>query len=120
MRREIKFRGLKVNGNGWVYGYYFGGYGWADFIIEDAGFEHRVQVIPESVGQFTGLTDKNGKEIYEGDVVKGVLYTTGIELDINKDVRFSGGVFTVEKVYIDKIAKIEIIGNIHEKQGGTN
>lgn len=129
--REIIFRGLRTDGKGWVYGSLVKNHS-ATRIVEDFtlastdeyGLSHCggdfYLVTPESVGQFTGLKDVNGKEIYEGDVVKGVLYTTGIELDINKDVRFSGGVFTVEKVYIDKIAKIEIIGNIHEKQGGTN
>lgn len=72
--REIKFRGISVDTNEWVYGYCV-----FDSKKENANIVHKqginemqmTAVIPETVTQFTGIQTKGGVDIYEKDIVRG-------------------------------------------------
>lgn len=71
MYHEIMFRGKRADTGEWVYGLPFYGLdGNMDGIESSPWCEHLYTVIPETIGQYTGVDDKRMKNIFNGDIVK--------------------------------------------------
>ena len=90
--RDIIFRGIGIKSREWVYGAYVPAMDEddCDSIIDEQG-EHHI-VFSDTVGQYTGMKDKNGKKIFEGDIMSLV---TEFGDTIIREIRFIDGAFCV-------------------------
>ena len=126
--REITFKGKRVDNGEWIEGaympyYYSTRYGKvaAIFTNDDVLCKtYRYPVDPSTVGQYTGLKDKNGKKIFEGDLV---IYRDRIFDEVVGVIEYDDGCFCVHTLRspnspaIDIVmneSEVEVIGNIHD------
>ena len=149
--REIKFRGRNYDGI-WMYGYLMP----SPKPQIHLGNKHCVCACPQkmskvdvvlyeveesTIGQYTGLKDKNGKEIYEGDIVEWVFFYErlganmgvkecdtivkgiirwrqgGFVLEVIENDFENAGYYSISALYTDTESDVEIIGNIHSNNG---
>ena len=114
--REILFRAKRLTDQKWTYGDFTEVVGDCPRILSNEDVT-MYAVDPETVGQYTGLKDKNGKKIFEGDAVwfsgekeRGVVCFD--EIGACFSVRFDTFDANFDHLYSDEL---EIIGNIHEE-----
>ena len=119
--REILFRGKRADNGEWVEGYYSpvnipitGNMG--HFI--NVGGYRAVEIDPETVGQFTGLCDKNGVRIFEGDIVRYGDTIHRVVFEQRNGTAYFGLVYaaceTLPFGHYQDLKQIEVIGNIYD------
>lgn len=139
--RTIKFRGKTgtTKGKKWIYGYLYT----VKSFFKDKEYQYFIRdehlqdaaVDEETIGQYTGLHDKNGKEIYEGDIIEFSydIFTGNFDTKVGKGIiEFIGGAFHIKPFEIENKKEkdieneewfllysvnedtLEIIGNIYE------
>ena len=130
MKREILYRGARMEDGKFVYGSLV-------FVKENDKSENELphivisygpdtfdwfEVDPETVGQFTGMTDKNGTKIFEGDIVRHIDTTRHVVEVVNSEVYFDtkmlefGFRYSNELFHCQFNNEFEVIGNIHDNK----
>ena len=114
--KEILFRGKRVDNGEWTEGYFFKSWDKVFLLWGMTGdCPNMEEVVPETVGQFTGLCDKNGKKIFEGDIMQ--LCSACYPCLVYWDGRSWAWKQNGKRREIDLTReKMEIIGNIYDNK----
>ncbi len=135
MNREILFRGKRKDNNEWIYGYYVKLYNDKDKNLLhriytgssekecDEYYEEYDEVIPETIGQYTGLNTSDGRKVFEGDIIDEtglehktrwlIVYNTHMMGFALKPLHESA-LYDFMPVNVEKRLPGKIIGNIHD------
>jgi len=119
------FRGVRVDNNEMVYGYLLPD----NYILTDykVNIENEYclpndslfSVIPETIGNFTGYRDKNGKKIYKGDIIK---IANGLKYEVSQNSTGEWYIFgkhymSLERIFeLDTRKSILIVGNVYQNK----
>ncbi len=120
--REILFRGKRTENDKWVKGFPYithGGEHQIRYYDSESNIENCSHtVIPDTLGRFTGLTDRNGVKIFEGDIVRYGDTIHRVVFEQRNGTAYFGLVYaaceTLPFGHYQDLKQIEVIGNVYD------